>query len=147
MPPKLQFSATMGMHNNRRHLVKKRKNSNCSQCICLSSIGCFTFLPTFVLFFLLPDSLNFVTSSWEDYGFSTTWDWGIPLRKRSHKFCHSYPLQLWSLKGDTKGTFHAKMGSINDRNGRDLTEAEDTKKRWQEYTEERTVQKRSSWPR
>ena len=37
---------------------------------------------------------------------------------------------------DTKGTFHAKMGSIKDRNGRDLTEAEDIKKRWQEYTEE-----------
>ena len=36
---------------------------------------------------------------------------------------------------DTKGTFHAKMGSINDRNGRALTEAEDIKKRWQEYTE------------
>ena len=36
---------------------------------------------------------------------------------------------------DTKGTFHAKMGSIKDRNGRDLTEAEDIKKRWQEYTE------------
>ena len=37
---------------------------------------------------------------------------------------------------DTKGTFHAKMDSIKDRNGMDLTEAEDTKKRWQEYTEE-----------
>ena len=37
---------------------------------------------------------------------------------------------------DTKGPFHAKMGSINDRNGKDLTEAEDIKKRWQEYTEE-----------
>ena len=37
---------------------------------------------------------------------------------------------------DTKGTFHAKMGSIMDRNGLDLTEAEDIKKRWQEYTEE-----------
>ena len=37
---------------------------------------------------------------------------------------------------DTKGTFHEKMGSIKDRNGMDLTEAEDTKKRWQEYTEE-----------
>ena len=36
---------------------------------------------------------------------------------------------------DTKGTFHAKMGTINNRNGRDLTEAEDIKKRWQEYTE------------
>ena len=37
---------------------------------------------------------------------------------------------------DTKGTFHAKMGSIKDSNGLDLTEAEDIKKRWQEYTEE-----------
>ena len=37
---------------------------------------------------------------------------------------------------DTKGIFHAKTGSIKDRNGRDLTEAEDIKKRWQEYTEE-----------
>ena len=36
---------------------------------------------------------------------------------------------------DTKGTFHARMGTIKDRNGRDLTEAEDIKKRWQEYTE------------
>ena len=46
---------------------------------------------------------------------------------------------------DTKGTFHAKMSSIKDRNVMDLTEAEDTKKRWEEYT--RTVQKRSSRPR
>ena len=37
---------------------------------------------------------------------------------------------------DTKGTFHAKMGSIKDRNGMDLTEADDIKKRWQEYMEE-----------
>ena len=37
---------------------------------------------------------------------------------------------------DTKGTFHAKMGSIKDRNSMDLTEAEDIKKRWQEYTEQ-----------
>ena len=36
---------------------------------------------------------------------------------------------------DTKGTFHAKMGSVKDISGSDLTEAEDTKKRWQEYTE------------
>ena len=43
---------------------------------------------------------------------------------------------------DTKGTFHAKMGSIKDRNGMDLTEAEDITKRWQEYTEE--LQKRAS---
>ena len=37
---------------------------------------------------------------------------------------------------DTKGTFHAKMGTIKDRNGMDLTEVEDIKKKWQEYTEE-----------
>ena len=43
---------------------------------------------------------------------------------------------------DTKGTFHAKMGTIKDRNGMDLTEAEDIKKRWQEYR--RTIQKRPS---
>ena len=44
----------------------------------------------------------------------------------------------------TKGTFHAKMGSIKDRNGMDLTEAEDIKKMWQEYTEELYKKKRSS---
>ena len=43
---------------------------------------------------------------------------------------------LFKKMRDTKGTFHAKMGSIKDRNCMDLTEAEDTKKRWQEYTEE-----------
>ena len=42
---------------------------------------------------------------------------------------------------DAKGTFHAKMGSIKDRNGMDLTEAEDIKKRWQEYTEEQYKKK------
>ena len=46
---------------------------------------------------------------------------------------------------DTKATFHAKMVSIKDRNGMEPTEAENLKKRWQEYTE--TVQKRSSGPR
>ena len=44
---------------------------------------------------------------------------------------------------DTKGTFHAKIGTIKERNGMDLTEAEDIKKRWQEYTEE-LYKKRSS---
>ena len=43
---------------------------------------------------------------------------------------------LFKKISDTKGTFHAKMGSIKNRNGMDLTEAEDIKKRWQEYTEE-----------
>ena len=48
---------------------------------------------------------------------------------------------------DTKGNFQAKMGSMKDRNGMDLTEAEDIKKRWQEYTEELYKKKRSSRPR
>ena len=43
---------------------------------------------------------------------------------------------LFKKIGDTKGTFHAKMGTIKDRNGMDLTEAEDTKNRWQEYIEQ-----------
>ena len=43
---------------------------------------------------------------------------------------------LFKKTGDTRGTFHTKMGSIKDRNDMDLTEAEDIKKRWQEYTEE-----------
>ena len=43
---------------------------------------------------------------------------------------------LFKKMRDTKGTFHAKMGTIKDRNSKDLTEAEDIKKRWQEYTEE-----------
>ena len=47
---------------------------------------------------------------------------------------------------NTKGIFHEKMGLIKDRNGMDLTEAEDIKKRWQEYTEE-LYKTRASWPR
>ena len=43
---------------------------------------------------------------------------------------------LFKKLRDTKGTFHAKMGTVKDRNGIDLTEAEVIKKRWQEYTEE-----------
>ena len=53
---------------------------------------------------------------------------------------------LYKKIRDTKGTFHAKMGLIKDRSCMDRTEAEDIKKRWQEYTG-RTVQKRSSRPR
>ena len=45
-------------------------------------------------------------------------------------------LEISSRKLDTKGTFHAKMSTIKDRNGMDLTEAEDIEKRWQEYIEE-----------
>ena len=50
---------------------------------------------------------------------------------------------LFKIIRDTKGTFHAKMGSIKDRNGMDLTEVEDIQKSWQEYTEE-LYKKRSS---
>ena len=46
------------------------------------------------------------------------------------------PRDLFKKIRDTKGTLHAKMGSIKERNGIDLTEAEDIRKRWQEYTEE-----------
>ena len=49
---------------------------------------------------------------------------------------------LFKKIGDIKGTFHTKMGTLKDTNGMDLTEAENIKKRWQEYT--RTIQKRSS---
>ena len=48
---------------------------------------------------------------------------------------------LFKEIGDTKGTFHAKMGTVKDRNGKDLIEAEKIKKRWQEYR--RSIQKRS----
>ena len=44
--------------------------------------------------------------------------------------------ELFKKIGNTKGTFHAKMGTIEDRNNMDLLEAKDIKKRWQEYTEE-----------
>ena len=57
--------------------------------------------------------------------------------KKQRKTTEWERLEISSKKiRDTKGTFHAKMGSIKDRNGKDLTEAEDIKKRWQEYTEE-----------
>ena len=56
--------------------------------------------------------------------------------KKQRKTTEQERLEISSRKlKDTKGTFHAKMGSIKDRNGMDLTEAEDIKKRWQEYTE------------
>ena len=53
--------------------------------------------------------------------------------------------ELFKKIRDTKGTFHTKMGTVKDRNGMRLTEADDIKKRWQEYTEE--LYKKSSQPR
>ena len=52
---------------------------------------------------------------------------------------------LFKKIGDIKGTFHAKMGSVKDRNSKDLTEAEDIKKRWQEYTEQHTKKVLMTW--
>ena len=56
--------------------------------------------------------------------------------KKQRKTTEWERLDISSRKLDTKGTFHAKMGSKKDRNGMDLAEAEDIKKRWQDYTEE-----------
>ena len=66
--------------------------------------------------------------------------------KKQRKTTELERLEILSRKLDTKGTFHAKMGLIKDRNGMDLTEAEDIKKRWQEYIEE-LYKKRTSQPR
>ena len=60
----------------------------------------------------------------------------ISVKKQRKKNRMGKIRDLFKKIRDTKGTFHAKMGSIKDRNGLDLTEAEDIKKRWQEYTEE-----------
>ena len=57
--------------------------------------------------------------------------------KKQRKTIEWKRLEIFFKKSrDTKGTFHAKMGTIKDRNGMDITEAKDIKKRWQEYTEE-----------
>ena len=56
--------------------------------------------------------------------------------KKQRKTIEWERLEISSRKLGTKGTFHAKMGTIKDRKGMDLTEAEGIKKRWQEYTEE-----------
>ena len=60
----------------------------------------------------------------------------IPIPKKEENNRMGKTRDLFKKIRDTKGTFHAKMGSIKDRNGMHLTEAEDIKKRWQEYTEE-----------
>ena len=72
-------------------------------------------------------------------GLSKDCDSLVRRRKLSLLVFKLFPLfngKTRDLLRDTKGTFHAKMGSIKDRNGRDLTEAEDIKKSWQEYPEE-----------
>ena len=59
------------------------------------------------------------------------------MQRYREKQCNGKARDLFKKLRDTKGTFQAKMGTIKDGNGMDLTEAEDIKKRWQEYTEER----------
>ena len=61
------------------------------------------------------------------------------MQRNTRKQQNGKTRDLFKKSRDTKGTLHAKMGSIKDRNGMDLTEAEDIKKRWQEYR--RTVRK------
>ena len=56
-------------------------------------------------------------------------------RNRKEKIEWEKNRDLFKKITDTKGTFHAKMGTIKDQNGKNLTEAEEIKKRWQEYTE------------
>ena len=56
--------------------------------------------------------------------------------KKYRKTIEQERIEISSRKLDTKGTFHAKMGTIKDKNGMDLRKAEDIMKRWQEYTEE-----------
>ena len=60
----------------------------------------------------------------------------LEISSRKFSRINSQKFKKYLKKRDIKGTFHAKMGSIKDRNGMDLTEAEDIKKMWQEYTEE-----------
>ena len=70
-----------------------------------------------------------VAKSWTWLSDGTTSNTYIELRMGKTR-------DLFNKIRETKGTFHVKMSTIKDRNGMDLTEAEDTKKRWQEYTEE-----------
>ena len=56
--------------------------------------------------------------------------------KKQRKTIERERLEISSRNRDTKGTFHAKIGTIKDRNGMDLAEVEDTLKKWQEYTDE-----------
>ena len=62
--------------------------------------------------------------------------WHLTYLKFSYSFKLINLFIVFKKIRDTKGTFHAKMGTIKDRNSMDLVEAEDIKKRWQEYTEE-----------
>ena len=84
-------------------------------------------------------------SSKEQQGEIRKPSWGNQCKEIEEKNRMGKNRDLFRKIKDTKGIFHAKMGSIKDRNGMDLTEAEDIK-RWQEYTEE-LYKKRSSRPR
>ena len=116
----------------------------------------------FVLFFLLTSLMNwnqsYVTeldTGWckilvltDQSGKRSIWIVPHPLKQRNigKKNRMKKTRDLLKKIRDTKQTFHAKMGSIKDRSGLGLKEAENFKKRWQKYTE-KMVQKRYSWPR
>ena len=73
--------------------------------------------------------------SFKDYQGEIRKPSSVTTAKKYRKTIEWERLEISSIKLDTKGTFHAKMGTIKDRNAMDLTEAEDIKKRWQKYTE------------
>ena len=81
-----------------------------------------------------PTSLMSPTLAGGFFTISATWEawYGIEIEENNRM---GKTRDLFKKIRDTKGTFHTKMGTIKDRNGMDLTEAEDIKKRWQEYTE------------
>ena len=85
-----------------------------------------------------PDGLQSMGAKaipWAKDGLFNTWSLGnLKIHKQNNRMGKTR--DLIKKFRDTKGTFHAKMGSIRDRNGRDLTEAKYIKKRWQKYTEE-----------
>ena len=90
----------------------------------------------------LPTELKLITIFFQCHGFCKNYNtrrgfvWFRGLSLLELKTKNFSDLSFIKKIRDTKGTFHAKMGTIKDRNCMDLTEAEDIKKRWQEYTEE-----------
>ena len=143
--------------------VKKYSNPVAAMKHCVDKLlEVFFVLFCFVLFFLLTSLMNwnqsYVTeldTGWckilvltDQSGKRSIWIVPHPLKQRNigKKNRMEKTKDLLKKIRDTKQTFHAKMGSIKDRSGLGLKEAEDFKKRWQKYTD-KTVQKRYSWPR
>ena len=81
------------------------------------------------------DISNWMQSSREEQGDISKTFWSEQCEETEENNRMRKTRDLLKKTGDIKGTFHAKMGPLKDRNGMDLTEAEDIKKRWQDYTE------------